>query len=138
MAWTSHGHHIPGSMSERYEDRPVSVARCGGVRICRVCQNDMAEFFDEKAAAIEAKTVLQHEKGDILSEINTNAEGFWTEHLVELTVRLPCSCGDEMVAKTQIPQRDILIAQNPHPALTILMGTVGSLHEIHKLVNSRS
>ncbi|QXO14685.1 hypothetical protein SEA_RUNHAAR_81 [Gordonia phage Runhaar] len=138
MAWTSHGHHIPGSMTGLPETRPKSVARCGGVRLCRTCQNDMAAFFDEQAEAIDAKTMFKHEKGDIVSEINTNAEGFWTEQLVELTVRLPCSCGDEMVLKTAIPQRDILVAGNPHPALTALMGTVGVLHEVHRLLNSRS
>ncbi|UVK64046.1 hypothetical protein SEA_VARDY_81 [Gordonia phage Vardy] len=79
-----------------------------------------------------------HEKGDILSEINAKAEGLWEQHQVELTVRLPCSCGEESVVKTKIPERDILVASNPHPALQVLMGTVGVLHEFHVLLNSRS
>lgn len=106
--------------------------------MCDRCKKDMADFFGETMADSEVRHMSLHEKGDILSEINSNAEGLWTEHQVELTVRLPCSCGEEMVVKTKIPERDILIAGNPHPALTALMGTVSVLHEFHVLLNSRS
>ena len=32
MAWTRHGHHIPGTVKD--DDRPEKVARCGGPRMC--------------------------------------------------------------------------------------------------------
>lgn len=35
MAYTSHGHHIRGTVDNH--ERPVKVARCGGPGLCRVC-----------------------------------------------------------------------------------------------------
>lgn len=37
MAYTSHGHHIPGIIQLGLADRPASVARCGGVIRCKTC-----------------------------------------------------------------------------------------------------
>jgi hypothetical protein len=32
--YTTHGHHIPGTA---IEEKPESVARCGGYLVCREC-----------------------------------------------------------------------------------------------------
>lgn len=34
MAYTTHGHHIPGTTKE---GRPDKVARCGGPGLCKTC-----------------------------------------------------------------------------------------------------
>jgi len=36
--YTSHGHHIPGTVLESV--RPIRVARCGGVSLCKVCKSE--------------------------------------------------------------------------------------------------
>lgn len=43
MAFTKHGHHIPGTIRDEYN--PNSVARCGGTYMCNQCQKDAAAFF---------------------------------------------------------------------------------------------
>ena len=40
MAYTSHGHHIPGTAKGK--ERPPMVARCGGVTWCKVCMAEAA------------------------------------------------------------------------------------------------
>ncbi|USH44743.1 hypothetical protein SEA_BURLEY_82 [Gordonia phage Burley] len=137
MAFTTHGHHIPGTLSERYEDRPMSVARCGGVRICKVCQSDMTDYFNELEASKNEKPSEKHRRGEFTSEINSNTPGLWEQHQVELIVHLPCSCGEESLVKSYISERDILVSGNPHPALHVLMGAASNLHEIHVLLNSQ-
>lgn len=46
MAYTAHGHHIPGSAMDG-SIQPEIVARCGGVKICDACALD-AYFFMHK------------------------------------------------------------------------------------------
>lgn len=41
MAWTKHGHHIPGS--EMSEDRPP-IARCGGPGLCNACSKEASMY----------------------------------------------------------------------------------------------
>lgn len=43
MAFTRHGFHIPGTTMA---DKPESVARCGGPKICEECANDVG-FIEE-------------------------------------------------------------------------------------------
>lgn len=40
MAWTAHGHHIAGTV--KGDDRPASVARCGGPGLCKQCSQEAA------------------------------------------------------------------------------------------------
>lgn len=44
MTYTRHGHHIPGT--ERTDELgQIEKARCGGVAICTVCQQDAARQY---------------------------------------------------------------------------------------------
>ncbi|QEQ94385.1 hypothetical protein HWC66_gp82 [Gordonia phage Chikenjars] len=137
MAYTKHGHHIPGSISLGAEDRPSQVARCGGVRLCKSCQSDTTEYLIEQDAKKEEAPNSLHHRGEFSSELNSNTPGLWEQHQVELIVHLPCSCGEESIVKSYIPEKDIIVSKNPHPALHILMGAASNLHEIHVLVNSQ-
>lgn len=40
MAWTSHGHQIPGTVHEM-NGRPTDRARCGGVERCETCKAEI-------------------------------------------------------------------------------------------------
>lgn len=44
MAYTSHGHHIPGTQAD---DKSRPQARCLQFKGCRVCQNDQDHFWDK-------------------------------------------------------------------------------------------
>mgnify|MGYP001101970924 CR=1 FL=1 len=44
MAYTGHGHQIPGSPAGTIQDRPKSPARCGGVNICPRCIHEVEEW----------------------------------------------------------------------------------------------
>lgn len=77
MAFTRHGHHIPGS---EYIDRPyLSVMRCGGPVLCRTCAHDVAVYNNEFK---ETKLVVT--ESDILAPI--------LEHIH--SVRGRCECGE--------------------------------------------
>ena len=58
MAYTGHGHQIPGSPAGTIQNAPKSPARCGGVDICPRCKSEAQEYgymvgeptdFQEKA-----------------------------------------------------------------------------------------
>lgn len=42
MAFTRHGHHIPGTVKE--DERPSYVARCGGSGLCAQCTHDSETY----------------------------------------------------------------------------------------------
>lgn len=68
MAWTSHGHHIPGTTLD--ENIPNDPAVCGGVARCHICSSESAlyktthpEQFRPPGSAVEdyqqkAKTLV--------------------------------------------------------------------------------
>lgn len=45
MAYTRHGHHIPGT--KKQFEGPSSVARCGGPRLCPVCKKDVDKYLED-------------------------------------------------------------------------------------------
>ena len=42
MTYTSHGHHIPGTV---LDEKPKSVARCGGIGLCGVCSTQAGQIM---------------------------------------------------------------------------------------------
>jgi hypothetical protein len=46
MAYTTHGHQIPGTPVE--ENVPPSVYRCGGPGLCDICSKQVSKFLQEK------------------------------------------------------------------------------------------
>lgn len=45
MAYTGHGHHIPGTIKgEGVVNADKSVKRCGGPKICPRCKQDVEEY----------------------------------------------------------------------------------------------
>jgi hypothetical protein len=38
--YTSHGHHIPGTVKKCVDFQPKNPKRCGGVKHCRVCMSE--------------------------------------------------------------------------------------------------
>ena len=43
MAYTKHGHHIPGSPVEVLPESKA-VYRCGGIGLCDICKKDVFEY----------------------------------------------------------------------------------------------
>lgn len=62
MTFTKHGHHIPGTIRDKYN--PDSVARCGGTHVCSQCQQDAAN-----AATFTAEVVAPRPIGIQLQEL---------------------------------------------------------------------
>lgn len=54
MAYTRHGHHIPGSP---HHIVPRLAARCGGPKICFQCAMDVASYAED-AVVMEAEDVV--------------------------------------------------------------------------------
>lgn len=65
MAWTRHGHHIPGS--QLLDDAPPGVARCGGTKLCMQCRDDVASW---------GLAVLATEQHEAQKTTNTPDEGY--------------------------------------------------------------
>ncbi len=61
MAYTSHGHQIPGTLHD--EPWPVKVARCGGINLCEVCRRDAAL---ERDTTPETGTIKFNNSPDVL------------------------------------------------------------------------
>jgi hypothetical protein len=45
MAWTSHGHHVPGSIRNGFA--PTTRARCGGPLLCAICKAEVTRIIGE-------------------------------------------------------------------------------------------
>lgn len=58
MTFTSHGHHIP--FTTLGNERPQSVARCGGPRLCKQCTTEAALYVP---ALKDAATPQYHRRG---------------------------------------------------------------------------
>lgn len=54
--YTSHGHQIPGTMVD--EERPKSVARCGGPRLCSICSREAASALRPNDSVNDAEVRL--------------------------------------------------------------------------------
>ncbi len=71
MAYTTHGHHIPGTI---LEDPPESVYRCGGPGLCDVCSKQVAKHINKETEA-ETKTVTIASIADPDAPMTTNEKG---------------------------------------------------------------
>jgi hypothetical protein len=49
MTYTTHGHHIPGTVKD--DLHPLSVARCGGVSCCAECKQQAVDFLPDDSIA---------------------------------------------------------------------------------------
>lgn len=72
--YTSHGHPIPGTVIG--EERPATVARCGGPDICKECKDEVLALYNlqDKKVTISAiadpdAPVTTNEKGGSQSDI---------------------------------------------------------------------
>jgi hypothetical protein len=45
VAYTNHGHHVPGTSADGKPDR---VARCGGPKYCRTCIRDISVILEQQ------------------------------------------------------------------------------------------
>lgn len=67
MAYTTHGHHIPGSPLED-DAGPPSVYRCGGPGLCDICSKQFAQYA---AKAEKVKNIEILTKEEIQAAVNT-------------------------------------------------------------------
>lgn len=58
MAWTTHGHHINGTVLDN-DFRPVQRTRCGGPGLCGKCSAEQARAL-QKIREIENRDVEEH------------------------------------------------------------------------------
>lgn len=73
IMYTSHGHHIPGTISDTTKDSPPAVIRCGGPNICSIC-------------AVEAMQALTNNtKTDINIEFKNYVRKPFVVEAVEIT-----------------------------------------------------
>lgn len=61
MAFTQHGHHIPGSLDTG--EIPLRVARCGGTSLCVPCMREATEWYHKNAPKPLIQDVLT-QQGD--------------------------------------------------------------------------
>lgn len=71
MAYTRHGHHIPGSVDDGVARMK---ARCGGVRLCSLCKQDAGNWHAHPSnqAKSEDRNVFEH--SDMIEETAAYSE----------------------------------------------------------------
>jgi hypothetical protein len=58
MTYTTHGHHIPGTI--KGTDRPKDVIRCGGMVLCEKCQDEASKTpKDIPASSVESEKMVE-------------------------------------------------------------------------------
>ena len=57
MAYTKHGHHMPGTS---LDGRPRQVARCGGIALCRECNTDAYLLMKASLTAAPIFDTIDH------------------------------------------------------------------------------
>lgn len=63
MTYTSHGHHIPGTIMA---ERPTSVARCGGPALCKQCGREAGLILHPSAgSAVSSECKVPDPTGQI-------------------------------------------------------------------------
>lgn len=55
MTYTTHGHHIPGTVQD--QDHKMPIARCGGIGLCAACSIEAADILATKN--LEYKTARE-------------------------------------------------------------------------------
>lgn len=69
--YTSHGHHIPGTVMDEGESRPTR-ARCGGANSCRVCRQEVEDHIVTQTTPedflVKAKRLVFEEVNPMLVE----------------------------------------------------------------------
>lgn len=58
MAYTSHGHHIPGTVDNH--QRPETIARCGGPGLCKVCSKQAGMYTHPSNTTLHGKKEPMH------------------------------------------------------------------------------
>lgn len=67
MAYTKHGHHIPGTNRGEGVTKIKEVVSCGGVKLCPFCRTDVAEHV----TVIRSREDLQARAKDLVREYVT-------------------------------------------------------------------
>lgn len=62
MAYTSHGHHIPGTVMNG--ERPLQVARCGGPPLCTDCAKETANYISAHQKEMWETLKMTNDKGN--------------------------------------------------------------------------
>lgn len=78
MAFTAHGHHIPGTI--RGVLGPSNVARCGGVEICPKCKQEVEEY--KESTTIQVPLVL-HQGVKVEAEENLRKVQFMVRRYMD-------------------------------------------------------
>lgn len=77
MAFTQHGHHIPGTVLDK-NSLPEEIARCGGVATCQHCSEEAALYLtthpDEKRPGMIVEDYQQKAKTLVVGYFNQRVE----------------------------------------------------------------
>lgn len=88
--FTSHGHHIFGTI---YEKRPedMMVVRCGGPGLCKLCSQEAARVGQEESSSVSVESLT--ENSIISKELypqDEKTEGAEPQYLSDSELRLKC------------------------------------------------
>lgn len=73
MAWTKHGHHIPGS--EMSEDRPP-ISRCGGPGLCNACSKEASMYQN---SVNKKKNIMVVDEEKVVRRLSVYKQGLSSE-----------------------------------------------------------
>lgn len=73
MTYTSHGHHIPGTILDALP--PETRGRCGGVSLCAICSKEAAAFQARGEVPQEPTTMTWKDKQDAIMTLANELSG---------------------------------------------------------------
>lgn len=72
MAYTRHGHHIPGTTALSVVERPQNVARCGGTTVCHQCMSDATRYLNAESNRLEQQMASEQSPGVVPQNTSDN------------------------------------------------------------------
>lgn len=122
MAYTAHGHHIPGS-APLSGPNPTNIARCGGPKMCPKCKKDVEEYFEN----------LSEPKPQMIDHVDyaLMAKKALIRYIDETSISLsgePYEVYTVMFSKTLNTWRTFMITDMPDNIMYELIGDGKTIH----------
>lgn len=132
MAFTGHGHHIPGTILGAV--RPTDVIRCGGVNICSRCKEDIRAYaelgpFEASPRKIDHVDYVMEAKKALIRYIDMTTSSFGEKPVFEVyTV---------MFSKTLNTWKALMITDMPDNIMYELVGDGKTIY-VNEYTKTRS
>lgn len=123
MAFTGHGHHIPGTIQG--DTRPTNVARCGGVNVCPRCKDDVQALMGNASPGAKPQKI---EHVDYVALAKKALVRYIDGTSISLEEKYAYEVYTVMFSKTLNTWRALMITDMPDNIMYELVGDGNTIH----------